>query len=114
VGKKEPIDAVQGVVERRRHIEVHGGERNTGWQASGIRLSGQRHQVDRFRNQACDQGESDATCSAGDGYPGAAGVGLSRLEHLSILIYLGTTSPRYLERSFQDVKREYDERKAAV
>jgi len=114
VGEEQTVNSAQRVVQSRSRIEVHGRKRNSGRQTSSIRRAGQCHNLNRFREQFRNQGGAHATCGSSNGNARAAGATLGGVEHPDNLPYLGTISPRYVERSFHDVKWEWHEWKTPI
>src|SRR5258707_15321635 len=115
---EQPVGSTKRILKRMRPIEIDSGDADTLagilGQLSRVGPPGQHGDIDRIGSEEAGQRRADATCRAGYGDPRLVRRRLDFPGHVEVTLVSGTISPRYMERSFQDVKWGVYERQAAI
>ena len=111
---EQPIGPTKRIPKGMRLIEIDSGDAGTLGQLSRVGPPGQHGDIDRIGSEEAGQRRADATRRADYGDPRLVRRRLDFLDMSKLPLYLGTISPRYMERSFQDVKWGVYERQAAI
>jgi hypothetical protein len=115
---EQPIGPTKRILKRLRPIEIDSGDADTlggtFGQLNRVGPPGQHGDIDRIGSEEAGQRQPTRPVAPAMAIRGLCDAGWIFLDMSKLPLYLGTISPRYMERSFQDVKWGVYERQAAI